>query len=239
MPNYTVAAVLAGGKGTRFTSETPKQFLPLGGKAVWQWSVEAFEKCSAVEAILLVMPPDCVETVREQAVAAGYKKVALVLAGGRERRDSTRCAIEACRNICKGKGPVNLLLHDAARPLVSDGSIRRVIDALQSAPAATAAVPVSDTIAAADEAGRLCAVPPRSRLWQVQTPQGFHLPVLERAYECAARDPAFAATDDCGVVRRYLPEVPIQLVPGDRRAHKLTYPEDLAVLEQWVHQKDR
>lgn len=239
MRRYTVAAVLAGGKGSRFTSETPKQFALLGGKAVWQWSVEAFERCPDVDAILLVTAPDFVEALRSQTAAAGFQKVALVLPGGRERPDSTRRALDACRDLCKGKELVNLMLHDAARPLVSDGSIARVIDALGSVPAVTAAVPVADTIALSDKAGRLQDVPPRDRLWQVQTPQGFHLEVLARAYELAARDPAFAATDDCGVVRRYLPHIPIRLVQGDRRAYKLTYPEDLAVLEQWIEHTER
>ena len=85
----------------------------------------------------------------------------------------------------------------------------------------------------------LTAVPDRRRMQRMQTPQGFRLETIVKAYRQAMADPHFRATDDCGVVMRYLPQTPIFIVPGDERAMKLTVPSDLPVLEQYLRSSDR
>ena len=75
------------------------------------------------------------------------------------------------------------------------------------------------------------SMPRRETLWRCQTPQCFRLPVIARAHELAAADPGFSPTDDCGVVMRYLPDVPVHIVPGSERNIKITYPRDLAIAE--------
>jgi 2-C-methyl-D-erythritol 4-phosphate cytidylyltransferase len=91
-------------------------------------------------------------------------------------------------------------------------------------------VPTSDTIVVAED-GVMSHVPPRERLLRCQTPQCFRLSVIARAHELAAADPDFTPTDDCGVVLRYLPDIPVHVVPGSERNVKITYPGDLAVAE--------
>jgi len=123
-----------------------------------------------------------------------------------------------------------VLLHDAARPLVDQRIIADCVAALGVHEAAGVAVPASDTIVITDN-GVMHSMPRRETLWRCQTPQCFRLPVIARAHELAAADPDFAATDDCGVVLRYLPDVEVHIVPGSERNLKITYPQDLAVAE--------
>ena len=126
-----------------------------------------------------------------------------------------------------------MLFHDAARPLVDQRIIADCVRALRTYEAVGVAVPTSDTIVIVDD-DVMTSMPRRDRLRRCQTPQGFRLQVIRRAYELAQADPAFtdlAATDDCGVVLRYLPEVTIAVVPGSERNMKITYPDDLRVAE--------
>jgi 2-C-methyl-D-erythritol 4-phosphate cytidylyltransferase len=126
-----------------------------------------------------------------------------------------------------------VLLHDAARPLVEQRIIADCVAALAIHEAAGVAVPASDTMVIAED-GVMHSMPRRETLWRCQTPQCFRLPVIARAHELAAADTdpsAFAPTDDCGVVLRYLPGVDVHVVRGSERNMKITYPQDLAIAE--------
>ena len=123
-----------------------------------------------------------------------------------------------------------MLLHDAARPLVDQRIITDCVAALREHDAAGVAVPASDTMVVTGN-GVMQSMPRRETLHRCQTPQCFRLPVITRAHELAAADPCFSPTDDCGVVMRYLPGVPVHIVPGSERNIKVTYPQDLAVAE--------
>jgi 2-C-methyl-D-erythritol 4-phosphate cytidylyltransferase len=219
----TVAAVLAGGMGQRAGPGVPKQLLMLAGRTVIEHSVAAFSAASMVDEIIVVMTPDRTSDVAALLTRAGHDKVSQVLPGGQTRSASARCAIKAL-----GGDECNLLLHDAARPLVSQEIIACCVHALAVHDAVCVAIPSSDTmvVVAGDV---ITAMPDRDRLHRCQTPQGFRLSVIRRAHELAAADPGFAATDDCGLVLRYLPDVPVAVVPGSQRNIKITYPDDLAV----------
>lgn len=221
---YTIAAILAGGSGTRFGGEKPKQFLDLDGHTVLYHSLAAFERSRDVDEVCLVVPATWLGAGRDEVKHGGFRKVRHVVCGGRERSDSSIAALR-----CYEGREGCILLHDAARPLVSQRVITTVVQALEAHEAAAAAVPCVDTIVV-QQGGVLRDVPPRATLARMQTPQGFHLDTLRRAYELALRDPAFQATDDCGVVRRYLPDVPIHLVRGEERNRKLTYAGELPLL---------
>ncbi len=125
---------------------------------------------------------------------------------------------------------IRILIHDAVRPAVSQSIIERVCTALHTHQAANLVVPVTDTLLEVNDNGTTATMPSRARFRRVQTPQGFHAATLQHAYDVALTDPNFQATDDCGIVFRYLPEVEIALVEGEQRNIKLTYPEDLHVL---------
>lgn len=221
----TVAAVLAGGTGTRAGLGIPKQLLMLRGLTVIERSVAAFSAAPQVDEIIVVMASGYADDVADMLKHGGYTKVSQVLEGGVLRSDSAQRAIAAL-----GGDECNLLLHDAARPLVSQQIIEGCVAALRTYQAVGVTVPSSDTIVVVED-GVITQMPRRDRLQRCQTPQGFRLSVIRRAYDLAAADPDFAATDDCGVVLRYLPEVPIAIVAGSERNIKITYPHDIAVAE--------
>jgi 2-C-methyl-D-erythritol 4-phosphate cytidylyltransferase len=225
----TVAVVLAGGMGLRFGGDRPKQLHVLAGRTLVEHSVAAFEQAPGVAAITIVMPPGLASQAQKQFVDSGdHPKVTGVIEGGVTRTDSTRCAIAAL-----GPGECNVLFHDAARPLLDQRIIADCISALATAQAIGVAIPSSDTIVEVAD-GMVTRMPRRETLQRCQTPQGFRLSVIRRAYKLADADPAFPqrpATDDCGIVLRYLPDVPVRLVPGSERNIKVTYPDDLEVAE--------
>lgn len=218
---YTIAVVLAGGTGKRFGADRPKQFLELNGQTLLAHSLSAFECCGKVDEICLVVHPDWLDEGRREVERGGFRKVRHVVAGGSERYDSSVNALRQYEGVdgC-------ILFHDAVRPLVSQQIIERVVDALNSHEAVGVVVPCVDTIVV-KKGETLQSVPDRATLGRMQTPQGFRLDTIRRAYHRALQDPAFQSTDDCGVVHRYLPEVGIHLVAGEERNRKLTYRDDL------------
>jgi 2-C-methyl-D-erythritol 4-phosphate cytidylyltransferase len=223
-----VAVVLGGGTGQRIGAALPKQLLRLGGRTLLEHCVAAFEQAPGVDEILVVMAGDYVEQARD--LLAGFGKLTGVIAGGAARADSTRVALAAVAAAGGDPADCGVLLHDAARPLVDQRIIADCVAALEVHEAAGVAVPASDTMVITDN-GVMHSMPRRETLWRCQTPQCFRLPVIARAHELAAADPGFAPTDDCGVVLRYLPGVPVHIVPGSERNLKVTYPQDLAVAE--------
>jgi 2-C-methyl-D-erythritol 4-phosphate cytidylyltransferase len=228
-----VAVVLAGGSGQRFGAEVPKQLLRLGGRTLIEHCVAAFEEAPGVHEILVVMPPGRTAEAERLLDGPGYRKVSGVIEGGTTRSGSTRRAIAAivAREAAGAPaGECGVLLHDAARPLVDQRIIADCVDALRDADAVGVAVPTSDTIVVAID-GVMTRMPRRDSLLRCQTPQAFRLPVIARAHELARADPDFTPTDDCGVVLRYLPEVPIRVVAGSEHNIKVTYPRDLAIAE--------
>jgi 2-C-methyl-D-erythritol 4-phosphate cytidylyltransferase len=224
----TVAVVLAGGAGERFGTRVPKQLLPFAGRPLIEHSVAAFDEAPGVDSVLVVMAASHAGQAREVLAPGGYRKLAGVIPGGSSRVESTRRAIEAL-----GGTECDVLFHDAARPLVDQRIIADCVAALAAHRAVGVAVPSSDTIAVVSD-GVMMSMPRRDSLVRLQTPQGFRLSVIRRAHELAAADPRFGdlpATDDCGIVLRYLPEVRVHIVPGSERNMKITFPRDLAVAE--------
>ena len=226
----TVAVILAGGTGQRFGASLPKQLLKVSGKAVLEHTLDVFERSDAIGEIIVMMNAEFVPDAEKIVADCGYAKVTSILPGGDTRADTTRAAIaELDGRDC------NILLHDAVRPLVDDRILSDCVEALTRYDAIDVAIDSADTIIAVDTNNgdeTISDIPDRSRLRRGQTPQGFALPVLKRAYELAAADPDFATTDDCGVVRRYLPDVPIHVVVGSEHNMKITHPIDIYLADR-------
>ena len=222
-----VAVVLGGGVGQRLGAGLPKQLLTLGGKTLVERCVAAFQTAPGIDEILVVMARGYTGQVTG-LLADRYPKVTGVIEGGQARPDSVRAALAAiASSVAEDCG---VLLHDAARPLVDQRIIADCVAALTEHDAAGVAVPASDTMVVTGN-GVMQSMPRRDTLHRCQTPQCFRLSVISRAHELAAADPGFSPTDDCGVVMRYLPGVPVHIVPGSERNIKVTYPQDLAVAE--------
>jgi 2-C-methyl-D-erythritol 4-phosphate cytidylyltransferase len=220
-----VAVVLGGGVGTRFGAAVPKQLLTLAGKTLVEHCVGAFAEAPDIDETVLVMPPD----YHAEARRIVGDQVSVILEGGVTRSDSVRNALAYLADRYP-EAETGVLFHDAARPLVSQQIIADCAAALEKHDAIGTAVPTSDTILVVAD-GVIAGVPPRETLYRAQTPQGFRLETIARAHALAAADPAFIPTDDCGVVLRYLPDVPVHIVAGSERNIKVTYPSDLPVAE--------
>jgi 2-C-methyl-D-erythritol 4-phosphate cytidylyltransferase len=236
-------------------SSVPKQFMLLGdrsgakhsqklaGRTVIEYSIETFCNHPAIDEVAVVVHPDW----RARSSKFGVRssgKLKKIIDGGSERYMSSLNAIMA---YIDEPDDTNLLLHDAARPFVSAEIIDRVVAALKHHEAVGVAVPSTDTVWEVHpdmssefgirnsecEIPRFVArIPERKLMWRAQTPQAFRLPLIRDAYQRALQDPQFRATDDCGVVRKYMPGTKIAVVEGSDRNLKVTTPQDLAALEQ-------
>ena len=227
----TVALVLAGGTGTRIGAPVPKQLLELAGRTVLEHTVRALHDCAVLDELRVVMHPDHVDRAEALLRHADLPRLVQVLPGGRDRDASTRLALAAL-----GDEECNVLVHDAVRPLVSQRLVESCVAALRTAEAVTVAVPSTDTVLRVDADDRVVDVPDRSLLRRSQTPQGFRLSVLRRAYALAASDPR-PVTDNVGVVLRHLPDVPVQVVPGDEHNLKITHSLDLLVADELLRRR--
>ncbi len=229
-----IAVILAGGTGNRMGNTLPKQFLEVNAKPVIAYTVEAFEQCAAIDEITVVIHAAYKHQWNDMAEKYHWKKVAKVLNGGENRADSTRVALQAYANLEEA----NILFHDAVRPLVNCRIITDVINALNSNNAVTAAIPTSDTILQTDLLQNTIAhIPSRTTLQRVQTPQGFKLSLIRKAYALAQVNPLLTTTDDCGVVHQYLPNEKIGIVKGEEFNFKITWPQDLLLMENLLQQQ--
>lgn len=222
-----VAVVLAAGSGVRLRSTTPKQLMKLAGKPVLAHTLRAFEDVPGVDEIIVVTRDDLVEASRDIVAREGASKVSRVLIGGATRNESTRTALDALGSLAEAK----VLIHDAVRPFIERSIIEETIRCLDVVDAVDVAIVPADTIIEV-EGDHITAIPTRSRLRRGQTPQAFKLSMLRDAYAQAADDPDFAATDDCGVVHRYRPDVEIRVVDGSPTNVKLTHPIDIYVADK-------
>lgn len=227
-----VAVILAGGLGARSGFSRPKQLIKLGGRPVIAHTLERFETHPGIDEIVVVTNQACLDEIEALIIRGRLTKVRRTLLGGDERYASSLAAIrayegEACHT------ELRLLFHDAVRPLVSHRVISDVINALDHYGAVDVAIPATDTVIGVDPATNTIAdVPDRDRLRFGQTPQGFRFEVIRDAYELGLRDIAFRTTDDCGVVLHYLPEQKIVVVNGEQANRKLTYADDLLMLDK-------
>lgn len=211
-----VGAVIAAAGSSSRMGGRDKLAEPLDGIPVILRTLAAVEAVPEILEIVVVTREDRVEEYRR--LLGQCSRLRAVVPGGSTRQESVRNGVRALSPDC-----TLAAIHDGARPLVTPEVFARCIEAARSCGAATAAVPVKDTIKLADEAGRVLDTPDRSRLWAVQTPQIFDRERYLRAAEEAERR-GLSCTDDCQLFEAMGWEV--QLVMGDYRNLKLTTPED-------------
>jgi len=227
MTTPRVAVILAGGVGTRVGLDIPKQLIKVAGRTILEHTLSTFDAHPMVDEIIVMMAQGHLDAVHAIVRNGGYRKVRHVLEGADTRNGTTQRALDA---ISDDDAPV--LFHDAVRPLVSPRIITDCYEALQSYDAVDVAIPSADTIIEVDGDNVISEIPPRANLRRGQTPQAFRAGVLRKAYAVAANDPDFQATDDCTVVLRYLPDVPIWVVGGEERNLKVTDPIDVYLADK-------
>ena len=219
------AIVVAAGKSTRYGGNIPKILLDLGGKPLLYHSLDVLEKSPLIEQIILVTSYDLIDTCEKEIIIPGkFKKIEAVIAGGKERQDSVK---EGLKTIYK---PIqNVLIHDGARPFLTQTMIKEVLCALTTVEGTVIGTKISDTIKEVDANLMIHHTVPRDMLWAVQTPQAFQYSVLMQAYQWAF-DIGMQFTDDAGLVEKFGKKV--QLIEGSSLNIKITTPEDLIMANQ-------
>ena len=218
----TAAVIVAAGLGTRAGGPLPKQYAPLAGRPVLRHTLETFLAHAAIDAVQVVIGAQDRQRYGD-AAPAGSSKLLPPVTGGANRQASVLAGLIALEPFA----PAYVLIHDAVRPFVDAATIGRVITALATAPAAIAAVPVTDTLKRADGEGRICATVERDGLWQAQTPQGFHFPLILAAHRAAN---GITELSDDAAVAEWAGHT-VTLVAGTATNRKLTTAEDLARAE--------
>ena len=219
------AVLAAAGRGERLEAERPKAFAQLRGRPLLAESLGRLEASGWIESIVVVAPPGWEEPVILLAEELGCGKVVASVAGGETRADSVRIGVGEVAT-----DAAVIVVHDAARPLVSDELVERVVTPLsQGWDGAVPGLAVVDTVKRVGPDGAIVETVPRGDLVVVQTPQAFVADVLRRAL---ASESASAATDCASLVEAQGGRV--QVVDGDPRLLKVTSPEDLALVESWL-----
>jgi 2-C-methyl-D-erythritol 4-phosphate cytidylyltransferase/2-C-methyl-D-erythritol 4-phosphate cytidylyltransferase/2-C-methyl-D-erythritol 2,4-cyclodiphosphate synthase len=216
----------AAGQGKRMQAGINKVLLTLGGEPILVRTLKTFSAVEEVGELIVVVAADEVTAVEGQLQKVSGLKPFQVVAGGSERQYSI---YNGLKQVAAAADVV--LVHDAARPLVSVKTIQTVIDTARSMGGAIAAVPAKNTIKVVDAEGLVVDTPQRSTLWEVQTPQGFRKDILIKANEAAVAD-NFLGTDDASLVERI--GAPVAVVQSDYRNIKVTTPEDLLVAEAFL-----
>ena len=226
MPNNgKTAALIAAAGSSRRMEGRDKLWLPLAGRIVLARTLDVFESSPLIDTIVLVVNPDRVEDAAALCRAEGWRKIAVVVAGGARRQDSVRNGLAALANLAPETQWV--VIHDGARPLVTSSLLKAGLQAAQEHQAAIAAVPVKDTIKRVEQ-GQVHSTIERSTLQAVQTPQVFSFPLIYSAHtspEAQTED----APDDAALLERL--GHPVALFPGSYTNLKITTREDLLVAE--------
>ena len=217
----TVALLLCAGRGERLGAGLDKALVPLAGRPLFTWSLEALEHCDAVHGIVMVGPT---RPLQELVAACGLapRKIVAWTEGGRERQQSVSRGLAALPADC-----MHVAVHDAARALVTPETIARVIGDALIHGAAIAALPLADTLKRVSLEVIETLTVPRQGLWCAQTPQVFRRDWLEAAH-AATRT---IVTDDAALVEAL--GHPVRVSPGESLNFKVTTPQDLALAEAW------
>lgn len=214
--------IVAAGSGSRTGSNELKQFRWVAGKPMLLHSVQAFQARADVAMVTVVLPRGYAGDPPPWLFQSDLERL-LISVGGAERGDSVRHGMEDLPGDCE-----IIVVHDAARPLVTDATIDAVIATARTGVGAIAALPVHDTLKRVDAEGGITETLDRRAIWRAQTPQAFPAAMITDAYRRARAELA-SATDDAALCERYGHRVVV--VPGSERAMKVTTEEDFARAE--------
>jgi len=225
-----IAVILAGGSGTRMGSDVPKQFIDIYGKPLIVHTIEAFDINPRIDYIAVLCKEDWKEDLMIWIRKYGLSKVKWIIDGGDTRQESVYNGINHLKDFCKDEDI--LVIHDAARPLISQRIIDENIDFTIKHKAVDTVIPSTDTIIKSLDGEVIESVPVRKELYLGQTPQSFSYGLIKAAHEEALKQNILNATDDCQLVLKLGTDV--HLVAGDKLNFKVTTFEDLLLLKSII-----
>ena len=232
--NKKIAAIcLAAGQGKRMESKVQKQYLLIEDKPVLYYALKAFQDSAAEEVVLVVGAGEEEYCKTEIVDKYAFDKVKAIVAGGKERYHSVFEGLQAVKNADY------VLIHDGARPFLTQEIITRCIEGAEEYKACVAGMPVKDTIKLADGEGNIESTPERSKVWQIQTPQAFAYDLIKEAYTILIEQEekgiktSIPVTDDAMVVEYFMNQK-VHLVYGSYENIKITTPEDMLVASAFL-----
>lgn len=222
--------IVAAGTGSRMNMGINKQFIKLEGKEIIAYTIEKFYNNSNIEDIVVVVKEDESEFFKKEILDKYNFKNVKIAYGGKERQDSVYNGLKLLDEKCDA-----VLIHDGARPFVSDKIIDKSIEEAKEHKAIVVGVPVKDTIKVIDNDKNIVDTPNRSVLWAVQTPQTFDYNILIDAYKDAFKN-KFYGTDDAMLVERI--GYKVKMLEGSYNNIKITTQEDLNIGSQILRVQD-
>jgi len=229
-----IALVLAAGSGVRMNQNEPKQFIKVFGKPLLVYSLSAFQNNPHIDVIVIVTNKEYLTNVNELCNQYDLNKVKFIIAGGATRQESVYNGLKGIQEL-EVKDDDNILIHDSARPLVSQKIIDDNIKALESHDAVSTVIGVNDTIIRSEKGEKIDDVSPRKEFYQAQTPQSFKFSLILKAHENAYKNKTPDITDDAKIV--LLENKDVYLVEGDKENFKITTPLDMKILETILKEK--
>ena len=222
------AIVLAAGQGKRMHSKIQKQFMELNGMPVLCYSLRCFQESPLIQDIILVTGEESISYCKEEIVQKyGFTKVSAVIPGGKERYDSVYAGLCECKD-CE-----YVLIHDGARPFVTEEILKRGLQKVKETGACVIGMPSKDTVKLSDEEGYVKETPNRKCVWTIQTPQIFSYPLIREAHDSIRQKDMSKITDDAMVVEQET-GAKVALAEGSYQNIKITTPEDLDIAEAFL-----
>lgn len=236
----SVAIVLAAGSGSRMKSDTPKQYMDLAGKPLIYYALNVFE-ASSVDEVILVVGEGEIEFNKKHIIDKyNFAKVTKIIVGGKERYHSVYGGLKAIDSADY------VMIHDGARPFITVSLIENVIRKVEEYKACIVGMPSKDTIKVVNEENIVTDTPNRTYTWIVQTPQVFSYELIMQAYNKIMEDLKLLGENNVGInitddamVVEYSTKHPIKLIEGSYTNIKITTPEDIAIGNELIKQKEK
>lgn len=217
----------AGGLGKRMGSKIPKQLLPLNGKPVYRYALETFAQMDEIAEVVLAVPADWKSHFEKELQGFRFSHKLKIVIGGKERWESVRNGIEALSEKIDFA-----LVHDVARPLISQSLILQVLETLETKGSCLVARPAVDTVKIA-KSGKVERTIPRELVYLAQTPQAARVEIFKKLYKRIDDNPLdFLPTDEASILEHF--EEPVYVVPGNSQNDKLTTRADLERFELFL-----
>ena len=227
-----IFVILAGGSGSRFNSSVPKQLVKIDGKPIIEHTLDQILKIPDIDQIIIVAKDTILKEL--QKIIANKKCNISLVKGGKNRLESTYCALQSINKEVNGK----ILIHDAVRPFIKLEAIKECYHALDNYDAVTLTIPISDSILTVSDNDMIKSFPNRNQFKRIQTPQGFKIDQLQETFKLInLQNDSF--TDDCSVFLKHNPRAKIGSITGCETNIKITYPIDIAQAKFLIqHQKE-